>query len=182
MHGPSSAGEQRGCRGLCPGLAYMRIRCCCPWSRSCLVSRTRTLYRRAARYVPSAYPTTAHDTRVIAAAWLRVIGGGPAFQGDPGLLLEITRDYMLLTPRSYVRGTSDGRLSLLYLQPNNAARSGRRCHRIVAHDAPGDAQQPRARADLLRLRRYPPGDAPGAAIPPFVPGPFVTSQGKGSGL
>ena len=28
-------------------------------------------------------------TRVIAAAWLRVIGGDPAFQGDPGLLLEI---------------------------------------------------------------------------------------------
>ena len=27
--------------------------------------------------------------RVIAAAWLRVIGGDPAFQGDPGLLLEI---------------------------------------------------------------------------------------------
>ena len=45
--------------------------------------------RRAARYVPSAYPTTAHDTRVIAAAWLRVIGGGPAFQGDQGLLLNI---------------------------------------------------------------------------------------------
>ena len=48
-----------------------------------------TVNRRAERFVPSAYPTTAHDTRVIAAAWLRVIGGDPAFQGDPGLLLEI---------------------------------------------------------------------------------------------
>ena len=59
-----------------------------------LVPRLATPYvnRRAARYVLSAYPTTAHDTRVIAAAWLRVIGGGPAFQGDPGLLLEITRE------------------------------------------------------------------------------------------
>ena len=52
-----------------------------------------------------------------------------------------------------------------YLQPDNAARSGRHCHMIVSHDAPGDARQPRARADLLRLRRYPPGDARGAAIP-----------------
>ena len=28
MHGPSSTGEQRGCRGLCPGLAYERLRGC----------------------------------------------------------------------------------------------------------------------------------------------------------
>ena len=28
--------------------------------------------------------------------WLRVIGGDPAFQGDPGLLLEITRDYTFI--------------------------------------------------------------------------------------
>ena len=89
MHGPSSAGEQRGCRGLCPGLAYERLRGCL--SLVALVPRVANPHvnRRAAHYVPSAYPTTAHDTRVIAAAWLRVIGGDPAFQGDPGLLLEI---------------------------------------------------------------------------------------------
>ena len=35
-----------------------------------------------------AYPTIAHDpSRSL--QWQRVIGGGPAFQGDPGLLLEI---------------------------------------------------------------------------------------------
>ena len=63
-----------------------------------LVPRFATPYvnRRAERFVPSAYPTTAHDTRVIAAAWLRVIGGDPAFQGDPGLLLEILERMMQL--------------------------------------------------------------------------------------
>ena len=39
-----------------------------------------------------------------------------------------------------------------YLQPDNAARRGRHCHEIMSHDALGDARQPGARADLLRLR------------------------------
>ena len=39
-----------------------------------------------------------------------------------------------------------------YLQPDNAARRGRHCHGIMSHDALGDARQPGARADLLRLR------------------------------
>ena len=64
---------------------------CYPANR-CVPLPGPTVNRRAERSVPSAYPTTAHDTRVIAAAWLRVVGGGPAFQGDPGLLLEITRE------------------------------------------------------------------------------------------
>ena len=44
-----------------------------------------------------------------------------------------------------------------HLQPDNATRSGRHCHRIMSHDAPGDARQRGSRDDLLRLRRYPPG-------------------------
>ena len=43
-----------------------------------------------------------------------------------------------------------------YLQPDNATRSGRRCNVIVSYDILGDARQPGARADLLRLRHYPP--------------------------
>ena len=39
-----------------------------------------------------------------------------------------------------------------YLQPDNATRSGRRCNWIVSYDTLGDARQPGARADLLRLR------------------------------
>ena len=39
-----------------------------------------------------------------------------------------------------------------YLQPDNAARSGRHCHRIMSHDALGDAREPGARADHVRLR------------------------------
>ena len=39
-----------------------------------------------------------------------------------------------------------------YLQPDNATRSGRRCNGIVSYDTLGDARQPGARADLLRLR------------------------------
>ena len=39
-----------------------------------------------------------------------------------------------------------------YLQPNNADRSGRHCHGIMSRDALGDARQPGARDDLLRLR------------------------------
>ena len=41
-----------------------------------------------------------------------------------------------------------------YLQPDNATRSGRRCNGIVSYDTLGDARQPGARADLLRLRYY----------------------------
>ena len=44
-----------------------------------------------------------------------------------------------------------------HLQPDNATRSGRHCHRIMVHDAPGDAGQWGSRDDLLRLRRYPLG-------------------------
>ena len=43
------------------------------------------------------------------------------------------------------------------LQPDNATLSGRHCHRIMSHDAPGDARQRGSRDDHLRLRRYPPG-------------------------
>ena len=39
-----------------------------------------------------------------------------------------------------------------YLQPDNAAGSGRHCHGIMSHDALGDARQQGARDDLLRLR------------------------------
>ena len=44
-----------------------------------------------------------------------------------------------------------------YLQPDNATRSGLHCHGIMSYDALGDDRQPGARADLLRLRHYPPG-------------------------
>ena len=47
-----------------------------------------------------------------------------------------------------------------YLQPDNATRSGRRCNGIVSYDTLGDARQPGARADLLRLRYYPPRRSP----------------------
>ena len=49
---------------------------------------------------------------------------------------------------------SDGPLmdGYRYLQPDNAAGRGRHCHGIMSHDALGDARQPGARADLLRLR------------------------------
>ena len=40
-----------------------------------------------------------------------------------------------------------------YLQPDNAARSGRYCHRIMSHKALGDARQTGACADRVRLRR-----------------------------
>ena len=43
-----------------------------------------------------------------------------------------------------------------YLQPDNATRGGRHCHGIMSYDALGDARQPGARVDLLRLRHYPP--------------------------
>ena len=39
-----------------------------------------------------------------------------------------------------------------YLQHDNAARSGRHCHGIMSYDALGDARQPGARADHVRLR------------------------------
>ena len=47
-----------------------------------------------------------------------------------------------------------------YLQPDNATRSGRRCNGIVSYDTLGDDRQPGARADLLRLRHYPPRRSP----------------------
>ena len=47
-----------------------------------------------------------------------------------------------------------------YLQPDNATRSGRRCNGIVSYDTLGDTRQPGARADLLRLRYYPPRRSP----------------------
>ena len=43
-----------------------------------------------------------------------------------------------------------------YLKPDNATRSGRRCNGIVSYDTLGDPRQLGARADLLRLRYYPP--------------------------
>ena len=47
-----------------------------------------------------------------------------------------------------------------YLQPDNATRSGGRCNGIVSYDTLGDTRQPGARADLLRLRYYPPRRSP----------------------
>ena len=91
-------GDVRGGVGRCSRSRVGRYRCCHLPCTPRVPLPGPTVNRRAERYVPSAYPTTAHDTRVIAAAWLRVIGGDPAFQGDPGLLLEITRDYAHVCP------------------------------------------------------------------------------------
>ena len=45
----------------------------------------------ALTFVHWAYPALAHDTRVLAAL-AKGVGGDPAFQGDPGPLLEIPRE------------------------------------------------------------------------------------------
>ena len=43
------------------------------------------------------------------------------------------------------------------IQADSAAGHARHCHWIVSYDALGDARPPGARADRLRLRRYPLG-------------------------
>ena len=84
MHGPSSTGEQRGCRGLCPGLAYERLRGCLS-----LVALVPCLANPSLTDAPNAICSLAYPTTL---ALAKGVGGDPHFQVDPGLLLEITRE------------------------------------------------------------------------------------------
>ena len=102
--------------------------------------------------------STVHSTRhcvVITSSSAPMMAAPPPTDGNHLRLKYVlsTTVYMKCPVRYSVSGMSR-------VADETKARSGRHCHRSMSHDALGDARQPRSYADLLRLRYYPPGDAP----------------------
>ena len=87
MHGPSSAGERRGCRSQCAGLARGGPHAC--------VVRLATQPSMHVLVPCPATPTLTDAANFLyyclpnhRSALAKGVGGDPPFQGDPGLKLE----------------------------------------------------------------------------------------------
>ena len=87
VHGPSSTGAPRGCRSPCAGLAYGSLTLA--WYGQLLLPSQHALVPRfwQTRALTDVLTFLYHCLPNHRSALAKGVGGGPSFQGDPGLLL-----------------------------------------------------------------------------------------------